>query len=193
MFVRLFVDENLDRMVPISRQPKEKIQAIIDSCSRQFPEYGERSRKRIRTYLKSCRRTRRQKGFMAREAAPSSGGGGGGAGALVPSPAAAASYHLSSPLAEQILSTACENEFQNAKRMRLGFKPLAVPDVGGEVGELVAMNGKSTSSLGCNSLTATSTSAVQMLKGTPAMSLPQHNSNTVLAAFCNQGELISYY
>lgn len=25
MFVRLFVDENLDRMVPISKQPKEKI------------------------------------------------------------------------------------------------------------------------------------------------------------------------
>lgn len=38
MFVRLFVDENLDRMVPISKQPKEKIQAIIESCSRQFPE-----------------------------------------------------------------------------------------------------------------------------------------------------------
>ena len=29
MFVRLFVDENLDRHVPISKQPKEKIQAII--------------------------------------------------------------------------------------------------------------------------------------------------------------------
>ncbi|XP_077547448.1 nucleolar protein 4-like isoform X2 [Haemaphysalis longicornis] len=59
MFVRLFVDENLDRMVPISRQPKEKIQAIIDSCGRQFPEFAERARKRIRTYLKSCRRTKR--------------------------------------------------------------------------------------------------------------------------------------
>lgn len=35
MFVRLFVDENLDRMVPISKQPKEKIQAIIDSCTRK--------------------------------------------------------------------------------------------------------------------------------------------------------------
>ena len=59
MFVRLFVDENLDRHVPISRQPKEKIQAIIDSCTRQFPEYASRARKRIRTYLKSCRRTKR--------------------------------------------------------------------------------------------------------------------------------------
>lgn len=59
MFVRLFVDENLDRMVPISKQPKEKIQAIIDSCTRQFPEFAERARKRIRTYLKSCRRNKR--------------------------------------------------------------------------------------------------------------------------------------
>ncbi|CAG03911.1 unnamed protein product, partial [Tetraodon nigroviridis] len=59
MFVRLFVDENLDRMVPISKQPKEKIQAIIESCSRQFPEFQERSRKRIRTYLKSCRRMKK--------------------------------------------------------------------------------------------------------------------------------------
>ncbi|KAG8447249.1 hypothetical protein GDO86_014640 [Hymenochirus boettgeri] len=59
MFVRLFVDENLDRMVPISKQPKEKIQAIIESCSRQFPEFQERARKRIRTYLKSCRRMKK--------------------------------------------------------------------------------------------------------------------------------------
>ncbi|XP_032671910.1 nucleolar protein 4-like isoform X4 [Odontomachus brunneus] len=65
MFVRLFVDENLDRIVPISKQPKEKIQAIIDSCMRQFPEFAERARKRIRTYLKSCRRNKR-----GREGAP---------------------------------------------------------------------------------------------------------------------------
>ncbi|XP_022239408.1 nucleolar protein 4-like [Limulus polyphemus] len=107
MFVRLFVDENLDRMVPISRQPKEKIQAIIESCARQFPELVERARKRIRTYLKSCRRakrTRDQNGLELGRSAP----------------------HLSSPMAEQILSTACENESQNAKRMRLGLKPLAV-------------------------------------------------------------------
>lgn len=61
MFVRLFVDENLDRMVPISKQPKDKIQAILEACDRQFPEFHERSRKRIRTYLKSCRRMRRSK------------------------------------------------------------------------------------------------------------------------------------
>lgn len=59
MFVRLFVDENLDRIIPISKQPKEKIQAIIDSCTRQFPEFAERARKRIRTYLKSCRRNKK--------------------------------------------------------------------------------------------------------------------------------------
>lgn len=59
MFVRLFVDENLDRMIPISKQPKEKVQAILDSCTRQFPEFSERARKRIRTYLKSCRRNKR--------------------------------------------------------------------------------------------------------------------------------------
>ncbi|XP_065061874.1 nucleolar protein 4-like isoform X2 [Rhopilema esculentum] len=61
MFVRLFVDENLDRLVPISKQPKEKINAIIVSCQRQFPEFSDRARKRIRTYLKSCRRSSRLK------------------------------------------------------------------------------------------------------------------------------------
>ncbi|XP_030069851.1 nucleolar protein 4 isoform X2 [Microcaecilia unicolor] len=98
MFVRLFVDENLDRMVPISKQPKEKIQAIIDSCRRQFPEYQERARKRIRTYLKSCRRMKRS-GFEMSRPIPS---------------------HLTSAVAESILASACENESRNAaKRMRL--------------------------------------------------------------------------
>ncbi|XP_036387307.1 nucleolar protein 4-like [Megalops cyprinoides] len=97
MFVRLFVDENLDRMVPISKQPKEKIQAIIESCSRQFPEFQERSRKRIRTYLKSCRRMKKS-GMEARPTPP----------------------HLTSAMAETILAAACESETRNAaKRMRL--------------------------------------------------------------------------
>ena len=60
MFVRLFVDENLDRMIPISKQPKEKVQAILEACDRQFLEFRERSRKRIRTYLKSCRRLKKK-------------------------------------------------------------------------------------------------------------------------------------
>ncbi|KAK2587916.1 hypothetical protein KPH14_004009 [Odynerus spinipes] len=109
MFVRLFVDENLDRMVPISKQPKEKIQAIIDSCTRQFPEFAERARKRIRTYLKSCRRNKR-----GREGAPWD--------AARPTPA-----HLTSVQAEQILATACENESDNAKRMRVGLEPVSQP------------------------------------------------------------------
>ncbi|XP_076260393.1 nucleolar protein 4 isoform X1 [Rhynchophorus ferrugineus] len=110
MFVRLFVDENLDRMVPISKQPKEKIQAIIDSCTRQFPEFAERARKRIRTYLKSCRRNKR-----ARD--PNTPWD-----ASRPTPA-----HLTSVQAEQILATACENESHNAKRMRLGLEPVSQP------------------------------------------------------------------
>ncbi|XP_056405312.1 nucleolar protein 4-like isoform X2 [Hyla sarda] len=98
MFVRLFVDENLDRMVPISKQPKEKIQAIIESCSRQFPEFQERARKRIRTYLKSCRRMKKNGMEMARPTPP----------------------HLTSAMAENILAAACESESRNAaKRMRL--------------------------------------------------------------------------
>ncbi|XP_047468073.1 nucleolar protein 4-like [Mugil cephalus] len=97
MFVRLFVDENLDRMVPISKQPKEKIQAIMESCGRQFPEFQERSRKRIRTYLKSCRRMKKG-GFEIRPTPP----------------------HLTSAMAENILAAACESETRNAaKRMRL--------------------------------------------------------------------------
>jgi hypothetical protein len=107
MFVRLFVDENLDRMVPISKQPKEKVQAIIDSCARQFPEFSERARKRLRTYLKSCRRNKKTKDGWENQ--PSR-----------PTPA-----HLTSVQAEQILAIACENESLNAKRMRLGMEPIS--------------------------------------------------------------------
>ncbi|XP_076131906.1 nucleolar protein 4-like b isoform X1 [Alosa pseudoharengus] len=97
MFVRLFVDENLDRMVPISKQPKEKIQAIIESCCRQFPEFQERARKRIRTYLKSCRRMKKN-GMETRPTPP----------------------HLTSAMAENILAAACESESRKAaKRMRM--------------------------------------------------------------------------
>ncbi|MEE6506518.1 hypothetical protein FKM82_007706 [Ascaphus truei] len=107
MFVRLFVDENLDRMVPISKQPKEKIQAIIESCSRQFPEFQERARKRIRTYLKSCRRMKKNGMEMARPTPP----------------------HLTSAMAENILAAACESETRKAaKRMRLEIYQTAQDD-----------------------------------------------------------------
>ncbi|XP_028667421.1 nucleolar protein 4-like b isoform X3 [Erpetoichthys calabaricus] len=106
MFVRLFVDENLDRMVPISKQPKEKIQAIIESCSRQFPEFQERARKRIRTYLKSCRRMKKN-GMETRPTPP----------------------HLTSAMAENILAAACESETRKAaKRMRMDMYPSSHED-----------------------------------------------------------------
>jgi hypothetical protein len=35
--------------------------------------------------------------------------------------------HLTSVQAEQILAQACENESQNAKRMRLGLEPVSQP------------------------------------------------------------------
>ncbi|NXU58828.1 NOL4L protein, partial [Turnix velox] len=102
MFVRLFVDENLDRMVPISKQPKEKIQAIIESCSRQFPEFQERARKRIRTYLKSCRRMKKNGMEMVSHLPPS------------------ASALGQMEIAKNILAAACESETRKAaKRMRL--------------------------------------------------------------------------
>ncbi|NWY16125.1 NOL4L protein, partial [Aphelocoma coerulescens] len=100
MFVRLFVDENLDRMVPISKQPKEKIQAIIESCSRQFPEFQERARKRIRTYLKSCRRMKKN-GMEMVSGCPS---------ACCPSTQGSTSLSILS---------ACSETRKAAKRMRL--------------------------------------------------------------------------
>ncbi|PIK34614.1 hypothetical protein BSL78_28567, partial [Apostichopus japonicus] len=103
MFVRLFVDENLDRIVPISKQPKEKIQAIIEACYRQFPEFHERARKRIRTYLKSCRRMKRQRDQNGIDSST-----------IRPTPP-----HLTSARAEQILAAACESESENARRMRM--------------------------------------------------------------------------
>ncbi|RWS25896.1 uncharacterized protein B4U80_05237 [Leptotrombidium deliense] len=151
MFVRLFVDENLDRMVPISRQPKEKIQAIIESCRRQFPEFAERARKRIRTYLKSCRRTRRHKSPV-----PSITSGKEGCDAKsIQQTLSTSSYHLTSAMAEQILANACENEYQNAKRMRLGLKPVAV-----SMNEFDNTNGNTFA----NTVSASSGNAVQVLK-----------------------------
>ncbi|XP_049879833.1 nucleolar protein 4 isoform X2 [Pectinophora gossypiella] len=124
MFVRLFVDENLDRIIPISKQPKEKIQAIIDSCTRQFPEFAERARKRIRTYLKSCRRNKkvRNEGLTTGNGGSTPGTGNSWDTAVRPTPA-----HLTSVQAEHILAQACENESLNAKRMRLGLDPVSQP------------------------------------------------------------------
>ena len=125
MFVRLFVDENLDRHVPISKQPKEKIQAIIDSCTRQFPEYSERARKRIRTYLKSCRRTKRSREQAGLDINNVSSNSNDDVLIINSSLQRPTPPHLTSVLAEQLLARACENEAENAKRMRMGLEPVS--------------------------------------------------------------------
>lgn len=105
MFVRLFVDENLDRLVPISKQPKEKILAIIQSCNRQFPEFRDRARKRIRTYLKSCRRLKKLKEPLKRAADQMSSN---------PNMSAAQMAEVNN-----ILASACANEAENARYSRV--------------------------------------------------------------------------
>lgn len=144
MFVRLFIDENLDRSVPISRQPKEKIHAIIDSCKRQFPELAHRARKRIRTYLKSCRRTKKIQNL--RKLGHSDFELRNMLGAepitdtsppneynhlvlnreIIHQPV----YHLNSAAAERILSNAFDNEVLNARRIQDGLSPLLINVVG---------------------------------------------------------------
>lgn len=89
---------------------------FTDSCLRQFPEFGERARKRIRTYLKSCRRNKRSALEM------SGLNLNGSSSSLRPMPP-----HLTSAAAEQILAQACDNENQNAKRLRLGLDPISQP------------------------------------------------------------------
>lgn len=54
MFVCFFVDENLDCMVFIFKQFKEKIQVIIEFCSWQFFEFQEWVCKCICMYFKFC-------------------------------------------------------------------------------------------------------------------------------------------
>lgn len=103
---------------------KNCLTLILDSCLRQFPEFGERARKRIRTYLKSCRRHKRARDHP--DAAYSVAGTAASVGAL-PSPNRTMPSHLTSVVAEQILAQACENENQNAKRLRLGLEPISQP------------------------------------------------------------------
>ncbi|CAL4161650.1 unnamed protein product, partial [Meganyctiphanes norvegica] len=129
IFVRLFVDENLDRIVPINKQPKEKIQAITDACARQFPEFSECTRRRILSYLKSCRRNKRTRDSNGSDVPPR----------LIPA-------HLTSVQAEQVLASACENEAQNAKRMRLGHEPIAQPNPQASHLQLKQVSSNTTSS-----------------------------------------------
>lgn len=161
---------------------------------RQFPEFTERARKRIRTYLKSCRRTRRHKSAVSCDSlgtketnlgdqqsnqsqqqatnGKNSSQSNGGGGQMVSFTSSGNSYHMSSSLAEQILATACDNEYQNAKRMRLGLKPLVVDYEDVEMASCFT----SASSIG------TSGAAVQVLRPKNAA----HTSSSLLAALCQQ-------
>lgn len=189
---------------------------------RQFPEFTERARKRIRTYLKSCRRTRKHKTvFTSNESTLNPGQVGksdseiivasstssspssstvcnvhhqqsviNGAsslhincsksnnnvslnnGSTVSFTSSGNSYHMTSSLAEQILATACDNEYQNAKRMRLGLKPLAVDY------DDVDMSNCFTNATSIG----TSVGAVSVLKAKNSA----HTSSSLLAALCQQ-------
>ena len=58
MFIRQLVDAKLDKKIPISLQPRDQIQEIIDIASSEFPDFTDCTRKRIRTYLKACRNSK---------------------------------------------------------------------------------------------------------------------------------------
>lgn len=170
----------------------------------------ERARKRIRTYLKSCRRTRRHKTSPTKEnpaqnnSCPTTNGEPTSI-TCAQLPISTSSYHLSSPLAEQILATACDNEVQNAKRMRIGLKPIGVevPSSDGDPEDLslgsfapppMSITENPTinlSSLPPKPTTFTGVSsgaAVQVLK--PSLSA-HTSSSSLLAALCQQKKLES--
>ena len=64
-YVRSAIEEKLNTLIPISHQPRELVQQIIADTSLKFPEFATSVRKRIRTYLKSYRRSRRVKDMQA--------------------------------------------------------------------------------------------------------------------------------
>eukprot|EP00118_Oscarella_pearsei_P002622 m.11059 g.11059 ORF g.11059 m.11059 type:complete len:225 (+) comp22944_c0_seq2:176-850(+) len=56
VYIRGLIDGKLDCSLPISQQPDGSIEAILAQVQDDFPEFIDCSRKRIRTYLKTCRR-----------------------------------------------------------------------------------------------------------------------------------------
>ena len=60
-YVRGIIELKLDVLVPISHQPRELITEIIADASTKFPEFASCVRKRIRTFLKSYRRSKKIK------------------------------------------------------------------------------------------------------------------------------------
>ena len=73
-YVRGVIEQKLDIFVPISHQPREIISDIIADVSAKFPEFASCARKRIRTFLKSYRRSKKLKeGGTANSASPPNG------------------------------------------------------------------------------------------------------------------------
>lgn len=60
-YVRTLIEQRLDVLIPISHQPRELVQDIITDTNNSFPEFSSCVRKRIRTYLKSYRRSKKMK------------------------------------------------------------------------------------------------------------------------------------
>ena len=58
-YVRGMIEQKLDILIPISHQPRELITEIISDASSKFPEFSTCVRKRIRTFLKSYRRSKK--------------------------------------------------------------------------------------------------------------------------------------
>ena len=58
-YVRGVIEQRLDVLIPISHQPRELVSQIIADASTKFPEFSSCVRKRIRTFLKSYRRSRK--------------------------------------------------------------------------------------------------------------------------------------
>ncbi|CAI8043402.1 Nucleolar protein 4-like [Geodia barretti] len=58
-YVRGVIEQRLDVLIPISHQPRELVSQIIADASSKFPEFSTCVRKRIRTFLKSYRRSRK--------------------------------------------------------------------------------------------------------------------------------------
>ena len=54
---------NMDVQVPITWQPEDRIQSIIDACVQQFPSFcsPDLARKQIGSFLKNCRKTEKRK------------------------------------------------------------------------------------------------------------------------------------
>jgi len=62
VFVRSICKDRLNTQIPITMQPPEEIQKIVDSCLDKFPRCRPQvARKRVRVFLKNCRKNEKDK------------------------------------------------------------------------------------------------------------------------------------